>query len=90
MKLAEEAPIRVLLFSLSLALPRQGRQPARRRKIPSRCKLRFGTILASNQNDDFDAKLKGMEKQLRVLKYRSYRLLKNDTKTVPWQGTQSL
>jgi hypothetical protein len=46
----------------------------------------IGTILASNQNDEFDAKLKGMESQLKVLKYRSYRLLKNDSQTVPWRG----
>ena len=46
----------------------------------------IGTILASNQSDDFDAKLKGMEKQLKVLKYRSYRSLKDESQNVPWQG----
>lgn len=49
----------------------------------------IGTILASNQNDEFDPKLKGMEKQLRVLKYRSYRLLKDETQNVPWRGSQN-
>jgi hypothetical protein len=47
----------------------------------------IGTILASNQNDEFDAKLKGMEKQLKnVLKYRSYRSLKEESQDVAWQG----
>jgi hypothetical protein len=46
----------------------------------------IGTILAGNQSDDFDAKLKGMEKQLKVLKYRSYRLLKSESQVVPWHG----
>jgi hypothetical protein len=46
----------------------------------------IGTILASNQNDEFDAKLKGMEKQLKVLKYRSYRLLKEESQDAAWQG----
>lgn len=49
----------------------------------------IGTILASNQNDEFDVKLKSMEKQLRVLKYRSYRLLKDETQNIPWRGNKS-
>jgi hypothetical protein len=46
--------------------------------------LKIGTILASNQSDEFDARLKPMEKQLKVMKYRSYRLLKEDSQSVPW------
>jgi hypothetical protein len=46
--------------------------------------LKIGTILASNQSDQFDARLKPMEKQLKVMKYRSYRLLKEDSQSVPW------
>jgi hypothetical protein len=46
----------------------------------------IGTILASNQNDEFDAKLKAMEKQLKVMKYRSYRSLKEESQDVAWQG----
>jgi hypothetical protein len=45
----------------------------------------IGTILASNQNDEFDARLKGMEKQLKVMKYRSYRSLKEESQDVAWQ-----
>jgi hypothetical protein len=55
-------------------------------KQPQSVQVSIGTILASNQNDEFDVKLKGMESQLKVLKYRSYRLLKNDSQTVPWRG----
>jgi hypothetical protein len=46
----------------------------------------IGTILASNQNDEFDAKLKAVERQLKVLKYRSYRSLKDESQDVAWQG----
>jgi hypothetical protein len=46
--------------------------------------LKIGTILASNQSDEFDARLKPLEKQLKVMKYRSYRLLKEDSQSVPW------
>jgi hypothetical protein len=55
-------------------------------KNPPFVHVTIGTILASNQNDEFDAKLKGMEKQLKVLKYRSYRSLKDESQNVAWQG----
>jgi hypothetical protein len=53
---------------------------------PQSVHVTIGTILASNQSDGFDAKLKGMENQLKVLKYRSYRSLRTDSQNVPWQG----
>ena len=56
---------------------------------PQSVQVTIGTILVSNQNDEFDPKLKSMEKQLRVLKYRSYRLLKDESQTVPWRGNKS-
>jgi hypothetical protein len=46
--------------------------------------VKIGTILASNQSDQFDERLKPMERQLKVMKYRSYRLLKEDSQSVPW------
>jgi hypothetical protein len=46
--------------------------------------VKIGTILASNESDQFDVRLKPMERQLKVMKYRSYRLLKEDTQSVPW------
>lgn len=52
---------------------------------PTPVQLKVGTILASNQSDDFDARLKPIEKQLKVMKYRSYRLLREDTQSVPWK-----
>ena len=46
--------------------------------------VKIGTILASNESDQFDARLKPMERQLKVMKYRSYRLLKEDSQAVQW------
>ena len=74
----------VLLFS-SLSAVTVGMLGAAE-KQPQSVQVSIGTILASNQNDEFDAKLKGLETQLKVLKYRSYRLLNNENQTVPWQG----
>jgi hypothetical protein len=83
MKLLKKLPSRVLLFSsLILAV---GVLPAAE-KQPQSVQVSIGTILASNHSDEFDAKLKGMESQLKVLKYRSYRLLKSESQTVPWRG----
>jgi hypothetical protein len=42
--------------------------------------------LANNQSDEIDPKLNAMKNQLKVMKYRSYRLLKEETQSVPWQG----
>lgn len=49
-------------------------------------RVKIGTILANNQSDDIDPKLKTMRNQLKVMKYRSYRLLKEETQNVAWQG----
>jgi hypothetical protein len=56
---------------------------------PQAVLVKIETILASNQSGDFDSRLKALEKQLRVLKYRSYRLLKEETKNVPSRGSAS-
>ncbi len=54
---------------------------------PQAVRIKIDTILASNQNDDFDSRLKPIEKQLKKsLKYRSYRLLKEESQNVPPQG----
>ena len=55
-------------------------------KTPSAVQLRIGTILATNESDNFDPKLSKMKNQLEVIKYRSYRLLKEDVQKVPWQA----
>lgn len=49
-------------------------------------RVKIGTILASNQSDEMDPKLSAMKNQLKVMKYRSYRLLKEETQNVAWQG----
>jgi hypothetical protein len=53
-------------------------------------KIKIDTILASNQKDEFDSRLKPIEKQLKKsLKYRSYRLLKEESQNLPAQGNGS-
>jgi hypothetical protein len=49
--------------------------------------VKIGAILASNQNDDFDARLAPLEKQLKVMKYRSYKLLKEESQNVQGQAS---
>jgi hypothetical protein len=56
---------------------------------PQTVLVKIETILASNQSGEFDSRLKALEKQLRVLKYRSYRLLKEETQNVPAKGSAS-
>lgn len=58
-------------------------------KTPQSVQVTIRTILAGNKSDEFDPKLKDMEAQLKPLKYRSYRSLKDDGQSVPWQGTRS-
>src|ERR1044071_3732432 len=58
-------------------------------KNPQFVQVTIRTILAENKSDDFDPKLKGMEQQLKPLKYRSYRLLKAEDQNVPAKGTGS-
>jgi hypothetical protein len=58
-------------------------------KTPQSVQVMIRSILASNKSDDFDPKLKDMEQPLKALKHRSYRLLKDDGKSIPWRGTQS-
>jgi hypothetical protein len=84
MKLLKKLPSRVLLFSWLSAVV--AGMVGAAEKQPQSVQVSIGTILASNQNDEFDAKLKNLETQLKVMKYRSYRLLKNESQTVPWRG----
>ncbi len=48
--------------------------------------VKIGAILASNQSDEFDKRLAPLEKQLRPLKYRSFRLLKEESQKVQRKG----
>src|SRR5205809_2002559 len=57
---------------------------------PQTVLVKIETILASNQSDEFDSRLKVLEKQLRVLKYRSYRLLKEENQNALPRERQGL
>jgi hypothetical protein len=46
--------------------------------------VKIGTILASNQSDEFDARLAPIKNQFKAFKYRSYRLMKEESQTVAW------
>ena len=56
---------------------------------PQAVQVTVRSILASNQSDEFDPKLKNLEQQLKPLKQRSFRALKDDTQTIPWQGSKA-
>jgi hypothetical protein len=49
--------------------------------------VKIGTILASNQNDEVDPRLAPIQNQFKAFKYRSYRLMKEESQTVAWGGT---
>ena len=49
--------------------------------------ITIGSILASNNADDFDSRLAPLEKQLKLMKYRSYRLLKEESHDVQPRGS---
>jgi len=76
------------LFSLVLILLVAGWVVAAE-KNPQFVQVTIRSILAENKSDEYDPKLKGMEQQLKPLKYRSYRLLKAEDQTVPSQGRRS-
>jgi hypothetical protein len=77
---------RGLLFSL--LLPVFAARDVRAAETgPQTVQVKIETILASNQSDEFDARLKTLERQLKVLKYRSYRLLKEESQNVPAKGS---
>lgn len=73
-----------LLFSLWLLL--LGGSVGAADKGPQGVQLNIGTILASNESEDFDARLSKMKNQLEVIKYSSYRLIKEESQKVPWNG----
>jgi len=71
-----------LLFSLWLVLP-AGRLGAAE-KGPLAVQVKIGTIVATNEADCSDSQLSKMKQQLEVIKYRCYRLVKEDSKKVSW------
>ena len=87
MKLPGKLRTTALLFSLLAILAVSYLGAAE--KSSQAVKIKIDTILASNQDGEFDSRLKPLEKQLKVLKYRSYKLLKEESQDVPSQGSGS-
>ena len=77
----------VLLFSLTFLVVAGWLHAAD--KNPQSVQVTIRSILAGDKNDEFDPKLKGMEPQLKPLKHRSYRALKDETQTIPWHGSKA-
>jgi len=84
MNLLGNPPRLTLLFSFWLLLSSGSLDAAE--KGQQGVQLNIGTILASNESDDFDPKLSKIKNQLEVIKYRSYRLIKEENQKVPWNG----
>jgi hypothetical protein len=80
-------PNPVRLFSLASLLVASWLHAAD--TAPQSVQVTVRSILAGNQNDEFDPKLKILEQQLKPLKHRSYRALKDETQTIPWQGSKA-
>jgi hypothetical protein len=78
-------PKRVVLFSYLIIFIAAYPTGAAENQLQT-VRVKIGTILANNQSDEIDSKLNAMKNQLKVMKYRSYRLLKEETQSVPWQG----
>lgn len=48
--------------------------------------LKIGTILATNQAECLDSQLAKLKQQLEVVKYRCYRLIREESKKGPWDS----
>jgi hypothetical protein len=77
-----------LLFSCLVYFPATGSLNAGESGSQA-VRVKIGTILANNQSDEIDARLNPMKNQLKVMKYRSYRLLREDVQDVAWLGNAS-
>jgi hypothetical protein len=78
--------IKALLFSFFLGLAAAFYLNAAETKTFQSVQITIHTIAAQKQGSEFDARLAPLEKQLKALNYRSYRLLKEETQTARWQG----
>lgn len=74
-----------VLFSAGLALSLPYLHGAE--KGQQTVQLSIGTILASNESDNFDPRLSKLKSQLEVIKYRSYRLMREDVQKSTWQSS---
>lgn len=84
MKLRRNRRRRVLLFSFWLVLLAVGAGAAEKSQSP--VQVRIGTIFATNETECSDPSLAKMKSQLEVLKYRCYRMLKDETQKASWRG----
>jgi hypothetical protein len=75
-----------LLFSLYAALGSAPAGAAEAEKSQQAVQLKIGTILATNQADCLDNQLAKMKQQLEVIKYRCYRLIREESQKGSWQG----
>jgi hypothetical protein len=50
------------------------------------CEVSVGSVLASNASQDFDTRLTSLQRQFDALPYKSYRLLKRESRSVDWGG----
>lgn len=73
-----------LLLSLTALLLPVGVDGAEQKV--QRVQLRIGTILASNDSEEFDPKLANIKNQLEVIKYSSYRLIKEESQKAEWRA----
>jgi hypothetical protein len=76
---------KALLFSLALCFGAVLYLNAAEKSFQS-VQITIHAVAAGKQGNDFDARLAPLEKQLKALNYRSYRLLKEETQTARWQG----
>ena len=75
-----------LLFSLSATLGSAPAGAAEAEKSQQAVQLKIGTILATNQADCLDGQLSKIKQQLEVIKYRCYRLIREESQKGSWQG----
>jgi hypothetical protein len=67
-----------------LVVYRAGAAEPARPQGEGKVQVTIGTILASNQSNEFDPRLAKLQNQLKVFKYRSYRLIREDTQRPGW------
>jgi hypothetical protein len=75
-----------LLSSLWTLVAAASLGAAEAEKSPQAVQLKIGTILATNQADCLDGQLTKMKQQLEVIKYRCYRLIREDSQKASWQA----
>jgi hypothetical protein len=75
-----------LLFSLWTLLASAPLGAADEEKNQQAVQLKIGTILATNQADCLDGQLIKMKQQLEVIKYRCYRLIREELQKASWEA----